>query len=41
VRYVGPCHCTGEKARNLFEKHFGKNYIKVGAGKIVTLADLK
>jgi 7,8-dihydropterin-6-yl-methyl-4-(beta-D-ribofuranosyl)aminobenzene 5'-phosphate synthase len=40
LQYVGPCHCTGEKARNLFEKHFGKNYIKVGAGKIVTLADL-
>lgn len=40
VRYIGPCHCTGHKARILFEKHFGKNYIKVGAGKIVTAADL-
>ena len=41
VRHVGPCHCTGEKARNLFEKHFGNNYINVGAGKIITLADLQ
>jgi len=40
VQYVGPCHCTGEKARSLFEKHFNNNYINIGAGKIVTLADL-
>ena len=41
VRYVGPCHCSGDKARSLFEKHFGKNYINVGAGKVITLADLQ
>jgi len=41
VRYVGPCHCTGEKAKNLFEEHFGRNYVNIGAGKIITLADLQ
>jgi 7,8-dihydropterin-6-yl-methyl-4-(beta-D-ribofuranosyl)aminobenzene 5'-phosphate synthase len=41
VHFIAPCHCTGEKARDLFEKHFGKNYINIGAGKIITLADLK
>lgn len=41
VRYVGPSHCTAEKAGTLFEKHFGSNHIKVGAGKVLTLADLK
>jgi 7,8-dihydropterin-6-yl-methyl-4-(beta-D-ribofuranosyl)aminobenzene 5'-phosphate synthase len=41
VRYVGPCHCTGHKARSLFEKHFGKNYINIGAGKVVTTTDLQ
>ena len=41
VRYVGPCHCSGHKARSLFEKHFGKNYINIGAGKVITLADLQ
>jgi 7,8-dihydropterin-6-yl-methyl-4-(beta-D-ribofuranosyl)aminobenzene 5'-phosphate synthase len=41
VRYVGPCHCTGHKARSLFEKHFGKNYIDVGVGKVVTIGDLQ
>ncbi len=41
VRYVGPCHCSGNKARTLFEKHFGKNYISIGAGKVITVADLQ
>ncbi len=41
VRYVAPCHCSGEKARSLFEKHFGKNYINIGAGKTIILADLQ
>jgi len=41
VRYVAPCHCSGDKTRSLFEKHFGKNYINVGAGKVITLADLQ
>jgi len=40
VRYVGPCHCTGDKARALLEKHFGENYINIGAGKVITMADL-
>ena len=40
VRYVGLCHGSGHKARSLFEKHFGSNYINTGAGKVITLADL-
>ncbi|MBA7629230.1 Ribonuclease BN [subsurface metagenome] len=41
VRYVGPCHGTGHKARALFEKHFGSGYINVGAGKVITAVDLQ
>ncbi len=41
VRYAGPCHCSGDRARVLFEKHFGKNYINIGAGKVITMADLR
>jgi 7,8-dihydropterin-6-yl-methyl-4-(beta-D-ribofuranosyl)aminobenzene 5'-phosphate synthase len=41
VRYVGPAHCSGDKARSLFEKHFGENYIDVGAGKIIIIANLQ
>lgn len=37
VQKVGPGHCTGEKARALFEKHFGGNYINVGAGKTIPM----
>lgn len=40
VRYVGPAHCSGDKARNLFEKRFGENCINVGAGKVITIQDL-
>jgi len=40
VRYAGPCHCSGERARGLFEEHFGKNYINIGVGKVISLADL-
>lgn len=41
VRYVGPCHCTGNRARRLFEEHFGENYISVGAGKVIKISELK
>jgi len=41
VRYVGPCHCTGEKARSLFEEHFGEKYLNIGAGRVITMADLQ
>jgi len=41
VQYVGPCHCSGHKARSLFEKHFGSNYINISAGKVITLAELQ
>jgi len=41
VRSVGPCHCSGHKARSLFEKHFGSSYINIGVGKVITMADLQ
>jgi 7,8-dihydropterin-6-yl-methyl-4-(beta-D-ribofuranosyl)aminobenzene 5'-phosphate synthase len=41
VRYVAPTHCSGDKARELFQKHFGAHYLSVGVGKTITLADLK
>jgi 7,8-dihydropterin-6-yl-methyl-4-(beta-D-ribofuranosyl)aminobenzene 5'-phosphate synthase len=40
VKNVCLCHGSGNKARSLFEGHFGRNYIKVGAGKKITLEDL-
>lgn len=32
VAKVAPCHCTGERAINLFKKEFAEDFIKVGAG---------
>lgn len=37
VLTVAPTHCSGEAARKLFKKEFDKNYIEVGAGKIVEI----
>ena len=41
VQHVGPCHCSGDLARKLFEREYGKNYIDVGVGKVITMEDLK
>jgi len=40
VQYVAPAHCTGDKARQLFQQRYGSHYIEVGAGKTVALAGL-
>lgn len=40
IRYVAPTHCSGHKARALFEQRLGRRYVEVGAGKTLTLADL-
>ncbi len=41
VRYVGPCHCSGERVRSLFKRHFDKKYIDISTGEVITLTDLK
>jgi 7,8-dihydropterin-6-yl-methyl-4-(beta-D-ribofuranosyl)aminobenzene 5'-phosphate synthase len=41
VRYVGPCHCSGNTARDLFKKEYGNNFVDSGVGRIITMEDLK
>lgn len=41
VRYVGPCHCSGDEVRQMFKKEYGVNFINVGVGKVITLDELK
>jgi 7,8-dihydropterin-6-yl-methyl-4-(beta-D-ribofuranosyl)aminobenzene 5'-phosphate synthase len=41
VRYVAPTHCSGERARHLFQRHYGEACFDAGAGKTIGLADLK
>ena len=41
VRRVGPAHCSGDKARKLFRREFGERCLNIGAGKMITAADLQ
>ena len=40
VRYVGPCHCSGDTARQLFAKEYQRYFIDVGVGKVININDL-
>jgi 7,8-dihydropterin-6-yl-methyl-4-(beta-D-ribofuranosyl)aminobenzene 5'-phosphate synthase len=37
VKKVGPTHCSGDLARNLFSEKFGEDFIRVGAGKEIII----
>ena len=41
VSYVGPCHCSGDAARQLFKEEYGENFMNVGVGRVITMNDLK
>ena len=41
VEKVAPCHCSGELARNTFEKAYGGNFILVGVGKKLEVGEWK
>lgn len=40
VQYAGPCHCTGERAIELFAEEYGDRFVKMGTGRIITSRDL-
>jgi 7,8-dihydropterin-6-yl-methyl-4-(beta-D-ribofuranosyl)aminobenzene 5'-phosphate synthase len=37
VEKVAPCHCSGDKARRLFQEHYGEDYIECGVDKRIML----
>jgi 7,8-dihydropterin-6-yl-methyl-4-(beta-D-ribofuranosyl)aminobenzene 5'-phosphate synthase len=39
VYKVAPCHCSGDLARQRFEKAFGKDFILAGVGKKIKIED--
>ncbi len=39
VRYAGPCHCSGDRARQLFEEAYGKNFLRIGVGETITISE--
>lgn len=38
VQKAAPCHCSGDRCRELFKKEYRDDYIEVGVGKIIELA---
>jgi 7,8-dihydropterin-6-yl-methyl-4-(beta-D-ribofuranosyl)aminobenzene 5'-phosphate synthase len=32
---IGPCHCTGELARQTFKQEYGNDFLDVGAGRLI------
>jgi 7,8-dihydropterin-6-yl-methyl-4-(beta-D-ribofuranosyl)aminobenzene 5'-phosphate synthase len=37
VQKAAPCHCSGDKCRELFKKEYKENYIENGVGKIIEI----
>ncbi len=37
VKYVAPCHCTGDQAIGQFRNAFGEDFIQVGVGKVIEI----
>ncbi|MCF7878659.1 MAG: MBL fold metallo-hydrolase [Candidatus Omnitrophica bacterium] len=37
INYVGPTHCTGYEAQQIFRKIFGNKYISIKVGKTITI----
>ncbi|MGQ9673961.1 MAG: MBL fold metallo-hydrolase [Candidatus Aminicenantales bacterium] len=37
VQKVGPCHCSGEDARQLFAEEYQEDFIKIGVGKEIKI----
>jgi 7,8-dihydropterin-6-yl-methyl-4-(beta-D-ribofuranosyl)aminobenzene 5'-phosphate synthase len=37
VRQVAPCHCTGDRAIRAFAEEYGDDFVKVGAGLVLTV----
>ncbi len=40
IKYMAPCHCTGEQARSWFKNSLGDKFIDTGAGTIIKLENL-
>jgi 7,8-dihydropterin-6-yl-methyl-4-(beta-D-ribofuranosyl)aminobenzene 5'-phosphate synthase len=37
VQRVAPCHCTGDRARQIFADAFGTDFIPAGVGCVITV----
>jgi 7,8-dihydropterin-6-yl-methyl-4-(beta-D-ribofuranosyl)aminobenzene 5'-phosphate synthase len=32
VQKVAPCHCSGDRCRELFHEEYGEDYVEIGVG---------
>jgi 7,8-dihydropterin-6-yl-methyl-4-(beta-D-ribofuranosyl)aminobenzene 5'-phosphate synthase len=37
IRRAGPSHCSGDAAKALFERAYGSDFIRLGAGRVLRL----
>lgn len=37
VKKVGPCHCSGDLTRRLFQEAYGEDYLEIGVGCVIRL----
>lgn len=40
ILYVAPCHCTGDRAIEIFKKEYSENFIKIGVGREIRIGKL-
>ncbi len=41
VAFVGPSHCTGDNAIHAFKAAYGERFVRIGAGRSISAADLR
>jgi len=39
VQKVAPCHCTGDRARRLFEQQYREGFIRAGVGRVIRIGE--
>ena len=37
VQKVAPCHCSGDRCRELFKEEYGDDFIENGVGRIIEI----
>jgi 7,8-dihydropterin-6-yl-methyl-4-(beta-D-ribofuranosyl)aminobenzene 5'-phosphate synthase len=37
VEKVAPCHCTGDRAMQVFREMYGEDYIDAGVGRVIMI----
>ena len=40
VKYCGASHCTGDESIDYFVQRYGDHYVRLGAGRVISGADL-